>query len=61
MQDAKNFGLSLKNYLILKYLHNLFEVDEMMYVLKIKHMLKLLLNMRISKARVETLCTDLLL
>lgn len=41
MQDAKNFGPSLKKYLILKYLHNLFEVDGMMYVLKIKHMLKL--------------------
>lgn len=41
MQDVKYFGPSLKKYLILKYLHNLFEVDGMMYVLKIKHMLKL--------------------
>lgn len=41
MPDAKKFGPSLKKYFILKYLHNLFEVDGKMYVLKIKQMLKL--------------------
>lgn len=40
VQDAKKFGPSVKKYLILKYLHNLFEVDRMTYVLRIKHMLK---------------------
>lgn len=61
MQNAKNFGSSLKRHFILKYLHNPFEAGGVMYVLKIQHMLKLLLlNIRLPEARFETICMDLL-
>lgn len=60
VQCTKNFRPSLVKYLILIFLLALFEVDRMMDVLKIKHMFQflLLLNMRISKARVGTVCLD---
>lgn len=39
VQNAKNFGSSLKTHFILK--HKPFQVDGVVYVLKIQHMLKL--------------------
>lgn len=46
VQGAENLVHSLKKYLILKYLHNVSEVDGMMYMLKIKHMLELFVSVK---------------